>query len=267
METVETAVTRSSKTATPPLANRLVLAFSRHWLLFVNLFNGLFIGGAVLTSLLMALGLTGPAQVLYRFYGLNCHQLPQRSYYLFGANGPIQTYSLEQVLGWGGDPANLRAFIGNAEIGYKVAIAHRLTALHSGLFVFGLLFALVRRWLKPLPWKGFLLLIVPMIVDGLTHVLTDLVAGITWRATNAWAVALTGGLLGPDFYQGTAMGTLNWLLRTVTGALFALACIWLAYPFLERGLRRPAATGGQARRRGGLKEPHYFGENRDASKQ
>lgn len=237
MEIVETVVaTDTQKNTTHLLVDRLVLAFSRHWLLILNLFNGLFIGGAVLTPLLMTLGLTGPARALYRFYGLNCHQLPQRSYYLFGAVGPLQTYSLEQVLGWGADPANLRAFIGNAEIGYKVALAHRVTAIHTGLFVFGLLFALLRRWLKPLPWKGFLLLIAPMVVDGLTHVLTDLAPGIAWRVTNAWAVALSGGLLGPNFYQGTAVGTLNWLLRTVTGSLFGLACIWLAYPYLERGL-------------------------------
>ena len=169
METVETAVTRGRETATQPLVDRLVLAFSRHWLLFLNIFNGLFIGGAVLTPLLMILGLTGPAQVLYRFYGLNCHQLPQRSYYLFGANGAFQTFSLEQVLSFGANPANLRAFIGDADIGYKMAVAHRLTAIHSGLFVFGLLFALARRWLKPLPWKGFLLLIGPMFADGLSH--------------------------------------------------------------------------------------------------
>jgi uncharacterized membrane protein len=236
MESAEAAIATSAKTNTLPLTEWLVLTFSRHWLFFVNLFNGLFIGGAVLAPLLMVVGLTGPAQILYRFFGLNCHQLPQRSYYLFGANGPIQTYSLEKVLGWGADPANLRAFMGSAEIGYKMAIAHRLTAIHGGLF-FGLLFGLVRRWLKPLPWKVSLLLIAPMVVDGLTHMLTDFVPGITWRATNAWAVVLTNGALGSDFYQGTTIGTLNWLLRTVTGSLFAIACVWLAYPHLERGFR------------------------------
>jgi len=249
MEAVETAVVRSErKTTNLPLADWLALTFSRHWLLFVNVFNGSFIGGAMLAPLLMLLDLTGLAQALYRFYGLNCHQLPQRSYYLFGTNGLIQTYSLEQVLGWGADPANLRAFIGNAEIGYKVAIAHRLTAIHAGLFVFGLLFALARRWLKPLSWRGFALLTAPMVLDGLTHMLTDFLPGIAWRVTNAWAVALTSGLLGPDFYQGTTVGTLNWLLRTITGLLFALACIWLAFPFLERGLgdaRRQLEARGQ----------------------
>jgi uncharacterized membrane protein len=237
MKTSGTAVAKSGhRLETLSLTERLLLAFSRHWLLSLNLLNGLFIAGAVLTPLLMALGLIGPAQVLYRIYGLNCHQLPQRSYYLFGAHGFIQTYSLEQVLDFGANLTNLRVFVGSAEIGYKMAIAHRLTAFHGGLFVFGLLFGLVRRWLKPLPWRGFVLLVAPMAADGLTHVLTDFIPGIAWRVTNAWAAALTGGLLEPDFYQGTTIGTLNWLLRTVTGSLFALACIWLAYPYLGRGL-------------------------------
>jgi uncharacterized membrane protein len=29
----------------------------------------------------------------------------------------------------------------------------------------------------------------------------------------------------------------NWQLRTITGALFGLASVWLAYPYLEEGMR------------------------------
>ena len=60
--------------------------------------------------------------------------------------------------------------------------------------------------------------------------------------------------------SGTGIGSLNWLLRTLTGALFGLASVWLAYPLLETGLadiRRQVATrlsragviGRQVRRR------------------
>ena len=44
--------------------DRLVLAFSHHWLLAVNVMAGLFIGLTVAAPLLMALGLEGPARVL-----------------------------------------------------------------------------------------------------------------------------------------------------------------------------------------------------------
>jgi uncharacterized membrane protein len=214
--------------------DKLVLAFSRHWLLVVNVIAGLFIGLTAAAPLLMALGLEGPARVLYRFYALNCHQLPQRSYFLFGPHG-VDTYPLEQILAWGGDPGYLRGFVGNAEIGFKMAMAHRNTAIYTAMFLAGLAYALLRRRLQALPWKWYLILIAPMFFDGMSHVVSE-VTGLGFRDTNAWAAWLTGGAFGPAFYTGTGIGSLNWLLRTLTGALFGLASVWLAYPLLEAGL-------------------------------
>jgi uncharacterized membrane protein len=67
------------------------------------------------------------------------------------------------------------------------------------------LFALVRHRLKPLSIKGFLAMIAPMGIDG------------------------TGQLIG--LWEST------WWSRLVTGALFGVACVWLLYPYLERGMR------------------------------
>jgi hypothetical protein len=74
-----------------------------------------------------------------------------------------------------------------------------------------------------------------MFFDGMSHVVSE-VTGLGFRDTNAWAAWLTGGAFGPAFYTGTGIGSLNWLLRTLTGALFGLASVWLAYPLLEAGL-------------------------------
>lgn len=214
--------------------DKLILTFSRHWLLVVNVMAGLFISLTVAAPLLMALGLEGPARVLYRFYALNCHQLPQRSYFLFGPHG-IDTYSLEQILAWGGDPSYLRGFAGNAEIGFKMAMAHRNTAIYTAILLAGLAYALLRRRMRALSWKSYLILIAPMLFDGISHIISE-VTGLGFRDANAWAVWLTGGVFGPAFYTGTGIGSLNWLLRTLTGALFGLASVWLAYPLLETGL-------------------------------
>ncbi len=228
---------------TPPLTgrthglviaiDRLVLIFSRHWLLVVNVMAGLFIGLTAAAPLLMALGLEGPARMLYRIYALNCHQLPQRSYFLFGPHG-VDTYPLPQILAWGADPNHLRGFVGHAGIGFKMAMAHRNTAIYTAVFLAGLAYALVRRRLPALPWKWYLLLIAPMFFDGTSHMINE-ITGLGFRDTNAWAVWLTGGTFGPAFYTGTGIGSLNWLLRTLTGALFGLATVWLAYPLLEEG--------------------------------
>ena len=227
-------------------ADWLTSVFNHHWLLIFNAMSGLFIGLTAVAPLLMALGLEGPARLLYLAYAPNCHQLPQRSYFLFGPHG-IDTYSLEQVLAWGGDPNHLRSFVGNAEIGFKMAMAHRTTAIFGTIFLAGLAYTLLRYRLPALPWKWYPVLIAPIFFDGISHVISE-VTGLGFRSRNAWAAWLTGDTFHPVFYIGTGIGSLNWLLRTLTGALFGLATVWLLYPLLEGVLtdgRRQLGTGNR----------------------
>ena len=237
-------------------ADRLILTLARHWLLVANIFLGLYIGLAVLAPALMATGFTGLGQAIYRFFSFQCHQLPQRSYYLFGQASGLQTYSLDQVIAWGADPSNaltLRTFIGNPDIGFKIAIAHRLTAIHTAMFATALLWALIGRRLPRLSILGLVVLSLPMALDGGSHMLNEFTR-LGFRDNNAWAVWLTGGLLPPTFYAGTTVGTLNWLLRTLTGTLFGLAVVWFTFSYLAEGfgatrkqlepkLRRAGAMG------------------------
>lgn len=215
-----------------------VAGFTRHWLLVLNTVVALFLGGAYVTPALMAAGYSRPATVLYTAYGFTCHQLPQRSYYFFGErDARFATYSLDEVVAQGADPTNdftLRRFRGNAEVGYKAAIAHRLSALYAGVLLGGLLYALARRWFDvgPMPLWLLALFTLPMAIDGTSHLIND-VTGWGFRDTNLWAVTLTGGAFSPDFYVGTTVGTLNWLLRTVTGLLFGIGVTWFAYPLLD----------------------------------
>jgi uncharacterized membrane protein len=185
--------------------------------------------------LLLALGLDGPAWLLYRAYALNCHQLPQRSYFLFGPHG-INTYSLEQILGWGADLNSLRSFVGNSEIGFKMAMAHRTTAIFAAILIAGLIYAWVRRRVKELSWKWYAALMVPLVVDGFSHMISE-VTGLGFRQTNAWAAWLTGSAFDLAFYAGTTVGSLNWLLRTLTGALAGMASVWLLYPRIDEAVR------------------------------
>ena len=229
---------------------RLVLWVSKHWLLLFNGFFALYLGGAYLTPWLMQAGLETPARILYTLYGFTCHQLPQRSYFFGGEAGAFfASYDLPTLIAHGANPTNeltLRTFIGDPQLGYKAAIAHRLTGMYSGVLTAGLLYALVRHKhrLKPLPvWLLFFFL-APMAIDGTSHLINDL-TGWGFRDTNAWAVRLTGGAFPPDFYVGSGVGTLNWLLRTVTGFLFGFGMIAFAYPLLEWGfedMRREAET-------------------------
>ncbi len=216
----------------------------RRWLLVVNLAMALFIGGTLLPPTLMYLGLEGPAQIIYWFYGLNCHQLPERSYFLFGPNG-IDTYSLEQVIALGANPDYLRGFVGNAEVGFKLGMAQRNTAIFTTAFLAGLAYTLLGRRVPRLRWPIVLLFILPMALDGGSHLVSE-VSGLSFRETNAWLATLTGGVFPERFYAGTTVGSFNWLMRTLTGALFAVGCIWFAFPYLDRGFGnrgREAAKG------------------------
>jgi hypothetical protein len=209
---------------------RSILLLARFWYLIALLLAWIILGLALLAPALMSAGFTDAAQAIYRFLAPHDHQLPQRSYFLFGDVGLVHTYSLEQVLTWGADPQNLRAFVGNAEIGYKMALNERMTAIFTAIVAGGLGwgFARTRFRLRPI---GFILLTMPLLLDGLSHMLSEN-SGAGFRDSNAWAVALTGGVFPTTFYEGATFGSLNWLLRTVTGLLFGLGLVWFLFTFL-----------------------------------
>jgi uncharacterized membrane protein len=126
--------------------------------------------------------------------------MPWRSFFI---GGPQMAYTYDELRTLVG-PALTARYVGDATIGYKVAICQRDVATYGAILLAGLVFGLVRR-LKPLPIWAFVLSLVPMAIDGTTQ------------------------LFG--------LRESNWQLRTITGALFGLASVWLAYPYLEEGMR------------------------------
>jgi len=229
---------------------RGVLSLSRHWLAWANLAWGVLIGLPWLAPVLMKAGAAAPARAIYRFYGLLCHQLADRSFFLFG---PKLMYAYSELLPYAPDAdtwLGLRTFIGAPELGYKVAWSDRMVSMYGGIFLGGLLFALLRRRLKSLGWRGFTLMVVPMAVDGTTHWLSDFAGvGRGFRYDNAWLATVTRHRLPQSFYIGNAVGSFNSWMRLITGLLFGLAVVWLAYPLFDgyfQGIRR--RLEGQLRR-------------------
>jgi uncharacterized membrane protein len=195
--------------------DKLVLALAEHWLFLVNLVLAVYSGLPLLAPVLMGLGYARPAQLIYTIYQPLCHQLPQRSFFLFGPQLAYSLETLQELLG----PQTLatdslaRAFIGNAALGYKMAYCQRDTAMYGSMLLAGMVFGLVRHRLKPLTFTRYLISLAPWAVDGLAQFL--------------------------GFYEST------WQMRTITGSLFGLATVWFAYPYLEAGtaeLRRTAST-------------------------
>ncbi len=140
--------------------------FFRHWLAVLNLWWFLYVGVPFLAPVLMKMGAEGPARLVYLAYQPLCHQLPHRSWYLFGER-PF--YSMEELLRRGVAPELLvpHGYIGDAVLGYKVALCQRDTAIYGTIFLAGLAFALTRRRWRPLPFWAYLLFgLVPVVLDG-----------------------------------------------------------------------------------------------------
>lgn len=189
------------------LADHLVLWVSRHWLALFNLALALYLFLPFLAPLLMRAGLTGPARAIYFVYTPMCHQLPDRSYFLFGEQRVYALEELEQAgVLEGSGILERRRYIGDAQLGWKAALCQRDVAIYGAMLAGGLAFGLLRRrgpWPK-LSFKVYLLFLLPVALDGLS--------------------------------QLVGLRTSTWWLRTITGAIFGLGTVWLAYPFIEEAM-------------------------------
>ena len=187
------------------IGDRIVLGITRHWLALFNLALLAFIGMPFVAPILMHLGATGPARLIYLVYAPTCHQLPDRSYFLFGEQ---RVYTVEQLDNAGVllGPGLLerRRYVGDETLGWKVALCERDVAIYGSMIVAGLIFGLFRRRVPKLPVKIYLLFLIPIAVDGIS--------------------------------QLVGLRTSNWWLRTLTGALFGMATVWLAYPYVQESM-------------------------------
>lgn len=198
------------------LVDRMTIAISRHWLALASVVLFAFITLPLLAPVLMANGYTGPAQIIYTAYHFTCHELAYRTFFIFGA---LPVYSLEQLR------ASLNVhdedfffwsnFLGNSQLGYKMAWCERDAAIYTSIFIGGLIFGLLRSRVRPLDWRIYLLFVVPMAVDGF------------------WQLFTSPEVLLPFLPAHES----DWLLRTITGALFGLASVWLIYPYVEEAMR------------------------------
>ena len=90
--------------------------------------------------------------------------------------------------------------------------------MYGGIFLGGLIYALLRLWLRSPNWRTFVLLAVPMVLDGSAHFISDLAGvGQGFRYSNTWLVIMTGNLLPSGFYVGNELGSFNSWMRLVTG--------------------------------------------------
>jgi uncharacterized membrane protein/glutaredoxin len=201
--------------------HKVVLFLSRHWLAMINLIFLLYVGLPFGSPILMKAGWTRPAIWIQRFYSPLCHQLAYRSWFLFGeqpaypleiAGTSLTPYS--EATGLDADDYwEAKGFIGNEQLGYKVVLCQRDVAIWGGMLIGGLIFGLLRRRMKPLSillW--FLLGVLPIALDGGTQILSEF------------------PFISFPLRESTPF------LRTVTGVLFGVMNVWMAFPFVEESM-------------------------------
>ena len=199
------------------VADRISVWLSRHWLAVINVMLAVYVGLPFLAPVLEKSGHPFPAQIIYTAYRALCHELPQRSYFLYGEKA---AYTLQELADRVGE-ANLplypwpSPFNGNEQVGYKVALCQRDLAIYGTLLLSGLAFSRVRSRARPLPFWAYVLIgIIPMGLDGGSQLISYLLPG------------LIPGI-------GIVPRESTWVLRTITGAAFGWATAWLAFPHLQ----------------------------------
>ncbi len=204
-----------------------------HWFAAFLLFYGLWVFIPFLAPVFMRLGWDGAGKAVYFIYSFFCHQLPERSFFFFGQKPMYSLGEIQSAWQNTNNPLILRQFIGNPIMGWKVAWSDRMISFYTSVWLFAVLWFPFRRKVKPLAWWGFILLLLPIALDGGTHFLSDFAGiGNGFRDTNAWLAMLTKDSLPATFYAGDALGSFNSLMRLLTGPLAGLAIVWLAFPYL-----------------------------------
>jgi uncharacterized membrane protein len=209
--------------------DRFMFWISRHYLALLNSFMFLYFGLAMLAPILMKAGATVPATVLYTIYKPLCHQFGFRSFFLFGEQTyyPLKEAGISNVLTFDkvtgfqdlrnpASPSRLQArqFTGNDQVGYKMALCERDIAIYSAIFLFGLVYAVTNRRIKPLHWIWWVLIgLGPIGLDGFSQLFSQM----DW--------SFLAAIL--PYRESTPF------LRLFTGGLFGLATAWFAYPYME----------------------------------
>lgn len=215
---------------------KLIWYLARYWYPLFLFIPSIFLVLGFLAPALQAEGEVEMATAVYRFLAVDNHQMPDRSYFLFGQANGIQTYPPETLIAAGADPADWEAFLGNDTMGYKTGLNHRMIAIFLGMVVGGLAWGLSRGRLG-IGFIIFVLLTLPILVDGFSHIISES-EGTGARTTNEWAVVLSGGAFPDEFYQGDTAGSLNWQLRTITGFLFGLGIILFLFARFDNYFRK-----------------------------
>lgn len=224
--------------------NQFLRKITKNWLTLFNVIIGIYVALPILAPVMMNAGLERPARAIYFAYGPFCHQMASRSFFLFGeqaayprAIAGTEFEPIESFMGdipefanistdpaqWGGFTVAARRFLGNDQMGYKMALCERDMGIYASVFMGGLLYGFLRKRFKvrALPFWLFVLIgMGPIGLDGFSQLFSQYgrIDSLSW--------------LGDMF----SLRESTPFLRTFTGSLFGFALVWLTYPHIDEGM-------------------------------
>ena len=174
-----------SKQALERTSQRFGEFLLNYWAHIITAVLGLLVATALSIPFLSYFGLDAIAKPLFFSLHFVCAQIPSHSFYIFG---------------------------------HQLGLCARNFSIYTSMFIGSLIFVLSKKRLPGIPWWMWVLMILPMALDGITQM-------FGWRES-------------------------TWVLRVITGTLFGLGNIWFVLPFIQKTLdetppvRRPAPPMG-----------------------
>lgn len=140
-----------------------------HWATVLTAMLGLLVFAALSVPFLSYFGLDGISKQIFFSLHMVCAQIPSHSFYVFG---------------------------------HQLGMCARNLSIYSAMFLGSLIFVLSKKRLPGIPWWLWVLMILPLAVDGTT--------------------------------QMFGLRESTWELRVLTGTLFGLANVWFALPLIQK---------------------------------
>ncbi len=140
-----------------------------HWATMITYVLGILVFAALSVPFLSYFGLDGISKQIFFALHLVCAQIPSHSFYIFG---------------------------------HQLGMCARNFSIYASMFIGSLIFVLSNKRIPGIPWWVWILMILPLALDGTT--------------------------------QMFGLRESTWELRVLTGTLFGLGNVWFALPLIQK---------------------------------
>jgi uncharacterized membrane protein len=148
-----------------------------HWATMITWALGVLVFAALSVPFLSYFGLDAISKQIFFALHMVCAQIPSHSFYIFG---------------------------------HQLGMCERNFSIYASMFIGSLIFVLSKKRIPGIPWWLWILMILPMAIDGTTQMF------------------------------GLRESTLE--LRVLTGTLFGLANVWFALPLIQKTILESLPT-------------------------